>query len=81
MTEQELLEAIRQAHVITSDEQAMTTEEICQATGMGVKAVRARLKKLVGEGKMSVTWVMRDTLTTPLTGRQARVPGYRAHGA
>lgn len=78
MTEQDLLEAIRQARSVVGPTEAMTALEIQEATGMGINQVRAKLKVLVAEGKVMVTWVYRDTLTTTLTGRQARVPGYVA---
>ena len=77
MTEQELLEAIREARDFVGDSDAMTAAEICEATGLGRDSVRKRIKTLMDEGKMKVVWVSRETITTPLTGKLSKVPGYK----
>lgn len=76
VTEQDLLEAIRRAYSFDVNVHAMTANEIADATNTGIGTVRRKLKNLVAEDRIQVTWVYRETLVTPLTGRMARVPGY-----
>lgn len=78
MTEQELLDALARAQdYMDEDNDAMTAGEISELTGVGIKTVRKRLKKLIKGGHVTPVWVIRDTIMTPLNGRMARVPGYR----
>ncbi len=80
MNEDELIQAIIDAGFDTGldgDVDALTTNEISKSSGKSVPQVRELLKPLMASGYVEVTYVMRETIRTPLTGRLTKVPGYR----
>lgn len=80
MHEDELIKAIREAKIETSngvDNTALTAKEIAEATGIFVGRVRLILKKMLDSGDIEPVWVYRDNISTALTGRIDKRPGYR----
>jgi len=54
----------------TSNDDGMTTDELCEAMGMGPAAIRIRLKRLRSAGKLGQGW--RDSVS--LIGVTRKVP-------
>lgn len=80
MDEHDLVQAILDAGLDASleeDGEAMTTNEIAGDSGLAHGVIRGLLKSLMSEGYVEATYVLRETMRTPLTGKLTRVPGYR----
>jgi len=79
MEERELVQAVIDAglNVEWGDDDAKTSKELSEESGLEVRRVREILGGLAKEGYIEAVYVMRETLRTPLTGRLSRVPGYR----
>jgi hypothetical protein len=80
MYEDELLKAIQEAEVETSagiDNDALTAMEIASVTGIPIIRVRSILKGLIDNGVVEPIWVYRDSISTSLTGKQQKRPGFR----
>lgn len=79
MDEKDLIQAIRDASldVQEHDNGAMTSGELAESAGLGQRRLVESLKSLVKSGYVEVVYVKRETLRTPITGKLARVPGYR----
>lgn len=80
MDESELIQAIIDAGFDTRLDDgvdALTTRELSESSGMSVPQIRGLVKSLMKGGLLEATYVLRETIRTPLTGRLTRVPGYR----
>jgi len=79
MDEKDLLQAILDAQLDSpeGEDDAMTTAELYEKTGIYVGRLREIIKRLMDKGHMEVIWVYRDELRTPLTGTRSKRPGYR----
>ncbi len=80
MDEKELLQAIMDSQLGSpgqDGEEAWTSSEISDMSGVHVARIRKTLGKLVSSDYVEVVWVRRDDLRTPLTGMQSKRPGYR----
>ena len=80
MDEHELIQAILDAGLdigLDEDADALTTNEIAASSSMSIPQIRTLLKSLMKHGYVEVTYVMRETIRTPLTGKLTRVPGYK----
>jgi hypothetical protein len=76
-TEQDLIDAIRAAMSGSSDgENAATTQELRDATGLTERVICRTLRDLQGAGKLEVVQVYR----TNLANVTSRRPGYRLRG-
>lgn len=74
VTEGELVQALRQAQTVDSDDRgAMTTRELRKALGWGADRVREHLHELSAGGRLEVVKVWR----MQLDGVTRRTTGYR----
>jgi len=73
VTQDDLLDALRQAMTVPASGDAPTVGELAAATGRNVQVVRASLKALLDAGRLEVVTMRRPALD----GRMRVVPGYR----
>lgn len=80
MYEDELLQAIQDAQstdVHATPDDGLTATEIAGIMDIGVGSVRRTLKILIASGAVENVWVYRSNVSTPLTGRVDKRPGFR----
>jgi len=73
VTEDDLLQALRDALAQPTDAQASTMTELAAAMGFGLEKVRHLLRAVQDEGRLEVVRLRRPNLI----GTTSLVPGYR----
>lgn len=76
ITQDDLLEALRDALGGPPESEGVTMADLCASTGYGNKALRRALVALAAQGRLEVGRSRRPTLD----GRIAPVPCYRLRG-
>ena len=73
ITNDEILDAIRQALEQTGGNEGFTTQELAEMSGKSATVVRRALRVMLTSGRAEPVWVRR----TLMTGAQQRIAGYR----